>query len=185
MTLFEYMAIAVTVVLALSAVQTLASLRSIFQPQRRYWVHALWVVHLLLMHVILWWEIWVYLWAYPHIESWNLVVFGLVLLNPCLLVVCTYALVFRRHSDETSWEQHFFSVRKWFFMVRGLIVVVSTLVFSLFLSIPILDPAQLPGLLMLFVCVVGVLYASRRVHGPLVLISLVDVILGTFYLWMW
>ena len=116
-------------------------------------------------------------------ESWNLGFFGLVLLNPALIFVCSNALVLSHRSDGASREQHFFSVRRWFFVVRGLIAVVATLRSWLLLGTPILDPARLPALLMFIVCVVGVLSASRRVHGALVLVGSIGVTLGTVYLW--
>ncbi len=177
-TLFEYISVAISIVLALSAAQLLGNLREVFDPARRYWVHALWVIHVLLVHILLWWGFW----AYRDVESWNLAFFALVLVNPGLLFVCSNALVLSQRGNGTSWEQHFFSVRKWFFVARGLIGMVSTLRSWLLLDIPILDPGRLPSLLMLIVCVVGVLSASRRVHGALVLISLVGVILGTVFL---
>ncbi len=179
MTLFEYLSVAVSIVLALSAAQLLGNVREVFDPARRYWVHALWVVHMLLIHVLLWWGFW----AYRDVESWNLAFFGLVLLNSALIFVCSNTLVLSHRSDGASWEQHFFSVRKWFFVVRGLISVVATLRSWLLLGIPILDPARLVALLVLIVCVVGILSASRRVHGALALIGSIGIVLGTVYLW--
>ena len=89
MTLFEYLSVAISIVLALSAAQLLGSLRAVFDAERRYWVHALWVVHVLVIHVIGWWG----LWAFRDFESWNLALFGLFLVIPGLLFVCSNALV--------------------------------------------------------------------------------------------
>ena len=179
MTLFEFLSVAISIVLALSAAQLLGNLREVFAAPRRYWVHALWVVHLLLVHVIAWWG----LWAYRDLESWNLGLFALFLLIPGLIFVCSNALVLPRQGDVTSWEQHFFSVRKWFFAARGLIGVVSGLRSWFLLGIPLLDPWRLPSLLMLMLCVVGFLSTSRRVHGVLVVIGVIRLIFGTGYLW--
>ena len=179
MTLFEFLSVAISIVLALSAAQLLGSLREVFDPPRRYWVHALWVVHLLLVHVIAWWG----LWAYRDLESWNLGLFALFLVIPGLIFVCSNTLVAPRHGNATSWEQHFFSVRKWFFVARGLIGVVSALRSWLLLGIPMLDLWRLPSLLMLILCVVGFTSTSRRVHGVIVVIGMIRLILGTGYLW--
>ena len=108
--------------------------------------------------------------------------FGLFLVIPGLLFVCSNTLVVPEQGNETSWEQHFFSVRKWFFVARGLIGVVSTLRAGLLLDAPILDWARLPTLLMLVVCVVGVLSTSRRVHGALVLVGMI-LLVRIGYLW--
>ena len=178
MTLFEYLSVAISIVLALSAAQLLGNLREVFDPAKRYWVHALWVVHMLLIHIILWWAFW----TYRGLESWNLAFFALVLVHPGLYFVCSTALVPTQRSNGTSWEEHFFAVRKWFFVVRGLTAVVTPLRSWLLLGTPILDRLWLPSLLMFIVCVVGVLSASRRVHGALVLIGLVGVLGWVFLL---
>ena len=123
MTLFEYLSVAISIVLALSTAQLLGNLREVFDPARRYWVHALWVVQILLTHFIFWWGFW----AYREVESWNLGFFGLALLNPVLLFVCSNVLVRGQPSDGASWEKHFFSARRWFFAARGAIAVVAQL----------------------------------------------------------
>jgi hypothetical protein len=50
MTLFEYLSVAVSLVLALGLTHLLANLRAVVEPTRRYSVHALWVVYLLGHH---------------------------------------------------------------------------------------------------------------------------------------
>ena len=89
MTLFEFLTVAISIVLALSAGQLLTNVREVFDPTRRYWVHALWVIHLLFQHVLVWWSFW----AYRDVESWNLATFGIALLPTGLLFVCTSTLV--------------------------------------------------------------------------------------------
>ena len=173
MTLFEYLSVAISVVLSLSAAQLLANLRAVFDPQRRYWVHALWVVLMLFIHVIYWWGFW----AYRDVESWNLASFCLVLLNPGLLFVCSNALVLSQGSDQPSWEQHFFSVRRWFFVVLGLISAIAMLRNRILLGLPI----ALPPLLLVGVCVVGALSTNKRVHAALALTGFAILVLGTGY----
>ena len=115
MTLFEYLSVAISIVLALSAAQLLGNIREVFDPARRYWVHALWAFHMLLLHILLWWGFW----AYRDVESWNLASFTLVLVNPGILLVLSNALVPTHLRDGMSWEEHFTSVRKMFFVMRG------------------------------------------------------------------
>src|SRR5688572_4060142 len=135
MTLFEYLSVAVSIVLSLSAAQILANLRAVFHPQRRYWVHTLWVALLLYFHFSIWWRFW----SFRDFDSWNLGVFGLALLGPGLLFVCSNTLVPSQQSDETSWQQHFFSVRAWFFVVLGFVFVIGRVLFSLLLRVSFLD----------------------------------------------
>ena len=179
MTLFEYLSVAVSIVLSLSAAQILANLRAVLDPDRRYWVHALWVIQALLVHVIYWWGFW----AYRELESWNFAFFAFVLLNPGLIFVCSNTLVLGVRGPDASWEQHFFSVRKWFFVMWGAMAVVATLRNWLVLSTPVLAPGRLPMLVVMIVCGVGLYSTDRRVHGALVIVSLFTVSVATAYLW--
>ncbi len=172
MTLFEYLSVAISIVLALSTAQLLGNLREVFDPARRYWVHALWVVQILLTHFIFWWGFW----AYREVESWNLGFFGLALLNPVLLFVCSNVLVRGQPSDGVSWEKHFFSARRWFFVARGAIAVVAQLRVWLLLQLPILEPKGIPALVMILICVTGVLSENKRVHAALALIGLIQTV---------
>lgn len=179
MTFFEYMSVAVSVVLSISAAQILANIRAVFHPLRRYWVHALWVVLLLYFHVAIWWRFW----TFKDFDSWNFGVFGLVLLGPGLLVVCSSTFVLNQQSTETSWEQHFFSVRRWFFVVLGFVFVIGRVLFSIILDVSFLDPSQYYGALIVLVCVVGALSASKRVHSVLVLVSLLGAVVAALSPW--
>ena len=117
MTLFEYLSVAISIVLSLSAAQILVNLRAVLDPARRYWVQILWVVILLYVHLLLWWGFW----AYRDVESWNLAMFSLVLLNPGLLFVSSTTLVVDASKSDRNWEQHFFDVRRSFFVTFGFV----------------------------------------------------------------
>ena len=84
MTHFEFLSVAVSIVLALSAGQLVGNIREVFDPTRRYWVHALWVVALLLLHILNWWV----LWGLRDVQAWNLAMFASVLIAPGLLFAC-------------------------------------------------------------------------------------------------
>ena len=177
MTLFEYLSVGVSIVLSLSAAQLLINIRAVLHPAERYWVHALWVIHLLVIHVMFWWNFW----AYREVESWNLAFFALALASPGLLFVCSNALVLAQRSNKMSWEEHFFSVRKSFFVMRGVIALIAQLRRWLLLGLPILEPRGLPALVMIAVCVIGFFSTSRRVHAALVLVGLADIVFGIGY----
>ena len=177
MTLFEFLTVAISIVLALSIAQLLTNLREVFDPARRYWVHSVWIVHLLFQHVLLWWS----LWAYRDVESWNLVTFGVALLAPGLLFVCSSTLAPSYSSTVISWEAHFFEVRRWFFAARGLFMIAAGFRTWLLLDKPALEsptPASLPVLLL---CIAGFVFPNRRFHGALALILLALLLGGVSY----
>jgi hypothetical protein len=55
MTLFEYLAIAFSIVFSLSATRLLGGLSHVLQPERRYWVHATAVCGWLLAAIAVFW----------------------------------------------------------------------------------------------------------------------------------
>jgi hypothetical protein len=113
MTLFEYVSVAFSIVLSLGAATLLRSLPSVFAHGRRYWVHATWVVALLFLHALAWWS----LWSYSRVESWTLLTFLLVLLQPALLYLNTSVLMGEPLGAGESWRDRFFRSRRWFFSV--------------------------------------------------------------------
>jgi hypothetical protein len=58
MTLFEYMSVAMSLIVALTFAEGLRGLRSALDPERRYWVHAVWLLLKLYNPVMFWWYTW-------------------------------------------------------------------------------------------------------------------------------
>ena len=58
MTLFEYLAVAFSIVLGFSLTHLLGSVRSVFDPERRSAVHIGFFFYLILLHPQLWWALW-------------------------------------------------------------------------------------------------------------------------------
>ncbi len=58
MTLFEYMSVAFSLVLALTFAEGLRGLHSAFMPDRRYEVHVAWLLIKLFNPITFWWGMW-------------------------------------------------------------------------------------------------------------------------------
>ena len=177
MTLFEFLSVAVSIVLALSSGQLLLNLRDVFDRARRYWVHAVWVVHTLILHVLLWWS----LWAFREIETWSLATFVLILVPAGLLFVCSSALVPNSTSDVTSWESYFFEVRRWFFAARILFLVAAGVRTWYLLDKPILESPTSVSAPMLLLCLAGFFIANRHFQGVLAVFTLILLVFGVAY----
>ena len=178
MTLFEFLSVAVSIVLALSAGELLTNLRYAFASNRRYWVHSIWVIQQLVMHVLVWWA----LWAYRDIESWNLLTFTLVLLPPGFLFLCTTTLVPRNSPEIVSWRDHFFEVRRWFFAARSLFIVAAALRTWLLLDKPLLISPTRASAPILVCCIVGLLVPNRRVQEAISVATFALLVFGVSYL---
>lgn len=168
MTLFEFLSVAISIVLALSAGQLLTNLREVFDPERRSWTHALWVIHLLIIHVLTWWS----LWAFRDID-WNLATFSIVLLPAAILFVCSSTLVPNNASSVTSWKEHFFHVRRWFFAARSFFVVATGYRSWLLLDKPLLETPSPVSIPMLILCMAGLVVPNERMHRALAAIALI------------
>jgi hypothetical protein len=179
-TLFEYLSVAVSIVLSLSAAQILVNLRAVFDPRKRYWPHAVWVIIVLFVHLLGWWGFW----AYRVVESWNLATFSLVLLNPGILFVCSTTLVLDGSKLDRNWEQHFFDVRRSFFVVFGLVPVGAVLRNWILIDTPVMAWGHLPELLMTSIVVAAWASANRRVQAVLALAALVLIITFAASIWL-
>ena len=78
MTLFEYLSVAVSIVLALGLGKLVSSLPATFAPDRRDWLHANFVLLIATTHLLMWWN----LWSLRALSSWNFLQFLLVIANP-------------------------------------------------------------------------------------------------------
>jgi hypothetical protein len=100
MTLFEYLAVAFSIVLGFSLTHLLGSVRSIFDPDRRYSVHIVFFFFLIFLHPQLWWA----LWDLHDDAPWNLFTFFYTLGGPGLLYLMSTSAVPIDRTQRLSWE---------------------------------------------------------------------------------
>ncbi len=159
MTIFEYLSVAVSIVLSLSATQLLLNVRSIFDSATRYWVHIVWVLILLSTHILTWWG----LWAYRVVESWTLFTFSLLLVNPGILFVASSTLV--NKPSHQNWEEHFYSIRTSFFGFYILIPIGSVFRDWVLLDLPILNLVRVPEFVMTAIILTALLSNLRKIQA--------------------
>jgi hypothetical protein len=165
MTLFEYLSVAFSVVLSLSAAQILSNIRSVLDPARRDWVHGIWMVHILILHVIVWWSGWAL-----RDASWNLASFSLALSGPAFLYIAANALV--SFDRSISLREHFLVNRTLFFTARALLVITSWSISYMLLGTPLLTHARIAGVFILTICAVGVVSSNYRVQFMIAILGL-------------
>jgi len=180
LTLFEYLSVAVSIVLSLSAAQILSSIRAVLQPDKRYWVHVVWVVIALYSHIVLWWEFW----AFRDVAAWSLGRFALVLVNPGLLFVASNALVHADSDKHRTWEDHFYSVRRSLFVTFAMLMVVSILRDWVLLDARVEFPRLLPEAAMTLIYGVGLASKSKRIHAGLAILCIFVALASTAFLWL-
>jgi hypothetical protein len=166
MTIFEYLMVMVSIVLALALAQLLRGITEIVTNPNRYWIHTAWVAMMMLFVVQYWWAYW----DFSAVSSWTLLRFVYVLLAPVLLFLSTYLLLPVYRPKDPDWQVHFFSIRFWLFLTLIAASLVGTLGSWVLLGASLLHPYRVFQAMMLALLVVGLISKKHRVHGPLVIV---------------
>lgn len=154
MTHFEYIAVAVSIILGLSVIQLLSSLDRVFARPYRYWLHSVWVLMLFWILLQNWWAFWDL-----KDVSWNLGYFLLWITYVSALHLTVLALT-KTDSAEVSWEEVYFSRIRRFFGLLGFVVIFAVLLTWIVLDASLLHPyryAQYAAFVIL-----ALLFASKR-----------------------
>ena len=110
---FEYISVAVSLIYSLILAKLLGALPAVVQPDRRYWVHALWVVILFFLTCDSWWRIW----SYREVD-WNPAAFLSLLAVPSIIFLRAAILLSNQPFEVLSWREHYFSTRRPFFLLQ-------------------------------------------------------------------
>jgi hypothetical protein len=140
MTLFEYLAVFVSIVVSLGVVRLLEGLPLVLSASRRHTVHAAWVACVLVLHAQVWWAFW----SYSVGVTWTYGRFLLVLVPMALLFSLAVVLVPREAHGVPSWAEHFERTRAVFFILFACFLVSIGISNWLVLEIPMTEGAWLP-----------------------------------------
>ena len=174
MTQFEFVAVAVSIVLGLSLARLLEGLRDAFDPSRRYWVHATWVVGKLANVLVIFW----YGWALRvSFENTNFAQFILIMVSPAILFLQVHTLVTARPDTVTDWHTHFFRVRRWFFAANALLPVTNSVARHVAAKQPF-GAENILLALILALSIVGFASDSERVHAGIAILYMLTMIVG-------
>ena len=165
MTLFEYVAVAASLVCSFVAVRLLGGLGAVLQPGRRYWVHATWVFGCLFGISLFWWLFW----SYREVE-WDYVRFLMALSPPAILYVIVALLIPADAQSVRSWQHHYNEIRVRFFVLNLAYVAALILNGVVLLGQPILHQRRLgPGVLGAMY-VLGLVSEHPKLHAAIVLV---------------
>jgi hypothetical protein len=173
---FEYLSVAVSMILSLGVLRLLDSLRFVVDPEGRWGVVVAWIAIKLLNHVVFWWA----LWTAHERENWNILLFSWTLLFPAVLYLQVTALVTTTPQTVRDWRAHFFEVRRWFFTANLILLaqtVVSATVMGALTARSFYSTLVLQGILFA-VNVIGLASANPRVHVAIVTVVLCAQTLG-------
>jgi hypothetical protein len=161
---FNYLSVIVSVVVGLGLTQLLAGIGNFVQIRRRvkfYWLHSVWVLILIVLHLQLWWSFWLL----RGVTDWTYGMFVLVLTGPAALVIAAHVIVPELIEGTIDVERHYYDTRAIFFGmlvaagVWGMVIEPLTGLRSLFVPFRIL---QACGALLLAACAIT---DNRRFHA--------------------
>ena len=137
MSQFEFISVAVSLVLALGVTRLLEGLPIIAQSKNRCWVHWFWCVQMGVNFAMTWWIFW----NYRGVEEWNLLKFLLILLYPALSFVVAATLIPKNADTDTDWHSYFYNIRTTLFGTLGFAMAAQAVVVVVVTEAPVFNQA--------------------------------------------
>ena len=103
MSIFEFLTVAISIVLALGLSLLISSIPHVFDAKKRDWLHALVFLLLVFAHIVVWWRVWIL----NSVSSWNIVQFMILIGSPLSLYLAASALVSSTPGQVSDWKTYF------------------------------------------------------------------------------
>ena len=169
---FEYVMVIVSIILGLSLTQVLRGLSKLARSAQPSVIVVLWAFLLFLLHLQVWWAFW----DLNQVKLWTQFYFVFVALIPCTLFGMTELLMPLASKPDTRWEDHFLSIRLWFFRLFLFFIVVAILETWLILKVPLTHPYRGIQTFMFGLGALGLLTTNLRIHRWIVVAVIVCMI---------
>ena len=104
MELFDYIAIAFSFVYTTAAIRLIGGLSAAINKDRRYIVHLLFIVIMIVSIITSFWGIW----AHRYLEDWKLYKFIFLLIDGALYYFIATVLVPENPNEIDSWKNHYY-----------------------------------------------------------------------------
>jgi hypothetical protein len=177
MTLFEYLAIAFSLVFSFAAMRLVGGLPHALASERRYWVHIVLVLLQLLATAAIFWIFW----SYREVE-WTFPRFLLVLSIPILVYINACALIPEAPASVANWRDYYFSVCRRYFIGVAIWTVLVAVAGTFVLGLAVIHPIRVPQIIFLTTGIVGASTANPRVHAGIALCFLITTPIMTLLL---
>ena len=156
MTIFEFLSVAASIVLALGLGKLISSIPYVFDAHNRDWLHAMAFATLIAGHILAWWRIW----PLNSVAHWNILGFAILMGTPLSLYLAATALVSSSPDLVASWKEHFSETSRWLFSA-----LIAVWVFGILRSYILLNLTPVWwSLLMLGAFVVAAISSRRNIH---------------------
>jgi len=174
MTMFEYLMVLVAIVLGLSLTQVLRGMSKLARSDSAYITVTLWAIVLFYLHVQAWWA----LWDLNSTANWNQAYFTYIVLIPCAMFGATELLLPMGTTPETNWREHFFSVRRWFFVMMIVVMLLATMLTWVFADTPLTHPYRINQAFVISTFIIGFVSSRPQIQVWLPVAALGGILFG-------
>jgi hypothetical protein len=162
-TLFEYLAIAFSLLYSIAALRLLGGLPAAMDPERRDALHLSLTMVLLGVVALSFWTFW----SLRGVD-WTFQGFLLALAVPGLLYYCAALIIPENPADVPSWRDHYFAIRRRWYGALALWGLAAGVSASVNLGMPLQHRARGVHVTSVLIGLVGFASPKRRVHVVLV-----------------
>jgi hypothetical protein len=161
---FNYLSVMVSVILGLGLTQLLAGVGNLVQVRRRvklYWLHSVWVLLLVALHLNLWWSFW----SLRGVDDWTYVTFVYVLFGPAMLVIASHVIMPELIDGHIDVRTHYFDTRLVFFALLAAAGIWGLFIESVMGRQPLMvlfRALQVLGIVLMVFCALS---SSARLHA--------------------
>ena len=174
---FSYIIVLTSIILGLGVTRTVGGLGHLLQTRKRrrnYWVHALWMLNLLLLMALIWFV--AYRWRGN--EHWPFLLFIWLMLAPTIFYLIASLLFPDQDEAEpiTDWQIYFFDHNREIFLLFALVFPIDLIDTALkgFEHFRAQGPHYAATMIMWFIlCIVAAFTKRRRFHGWFAVIFLI------------
>lgn len=175
MQIFDFLSVAVSIVVGLALTHTLEGISRLIQARGRvkvYWVHLLWVVGILMLQIQYWWGAWLF----NAVTDWTLSKFGLFLVAPIFLFVAGDMMFpdLTDPSNTSMWDYYYEKRRSIFGLLIAYFIAASVNISLIRESGNWLLPSHGFRLAGVAIMLVNILTDSPRVHAILAIVAVVS-----------
>jgi hypothetical protein len=162
MTLFEYLAIAFSLLYSLAALRLLGGLPSALERGRRHPLHFGLCLVLIFLVTISFWVFWSL-----RVVEWTFAGFLAALAIPGSLYYSAAVLIPENPADVASWRDYYFDVHASVFTGLALWALAAATSASVNLGMGLVHPARVVHVTALSIGLIGAASSSHRVHAAL------------------
>ena len=176
MTIFEYIMVMVSLVLALALSHVMRHSADVFGGERRYGVHATWVVLLVFWILQGWWSFW----DLRDGTEWTFATYLAMFPYPLLLFLTASVLVPSYQSGPVDWKEFFFERKRWFFSIQIIAICEAILTPVFLFDAPVVHPFRIFQLGAVLFFVTGIVGRTERTQSIVVICYAVWEVSGNF-----